>query len=258
MEIRYQTSLLAFILFALLSINTTSCLASEEIAYQRVDELLLQGENQQAWEILQGLSERTVGPDHAEIAWRKARTQYEMGRLVADDKKSLTYFQNAEEYAREAIAEATDKSDGYKWLAIVLGAQSKYTDTETQVQQSWEIKENIEKAIELNPKDDIAYLVLSRWHYKISGLGFFARTFANIIYGELPKASLEEAENLLLQAIGLHDRIAHRYNLAKVYDRMDRREDVKQQYERAILLPVTFPEEIEELEKIQRRLKNWK
>jgi len=257
MRIRYQTSLLAFILFAFLSINTTSCLASEEIAYQRVDELLLQGENQQAWEILQGLSEKTVGPDRVEISWRMARTQYEMGRLEAADKKSLTYFQDAEKYAREAIAEAPDKSDGYKWLAIALGAQAKYSDTETQIRQSREIKVNIEKAIILEPGDDLSYLVLSRWHYKVSSLGFFSRAFANIVYGGLPEASLKEAEKLLLKAIGLRDRIAHRYNLAKVYDRMDHREDVKKQYQKAILLPVTFPEEAEELDKARNKLKKW-
>ncbi len=71
----------------------------------------------------------------------------------------------------------------------------------------------------------------------------------NIVYGGLPEASLKEAEKLLLKAIGLHDRISHRYNLAKVYDKLDSREDVKKQYQRALLLPVTFPEEAEELEK---------
>ena len=102
----------------------------------------------------------------------------------------------------------------------------------------------------------LAYLVLSRWHYKISELSVLARTFANIIYGELPNASLDEAEKLLLKAIGLHDRISHRYNLAKIYDRMDRREDANVQYDRALLLPVTFPEEAEELVKAREKLQN--
>jgi hypothetical protein len=150
---------------------------------------------------------------------------------------------------------APDESDGYKWLAIALGAQAKYTDTETQVKQSREIKESIEKAITLAPEDDISYLVLSRWHYKISGLSFFARTFAKMIYGGLPEASLKDAEKLLWKAIGLHDRIAHRYNLAKVYDRMDRQEDYKLQLQQTILLPVTFPEEAEELEKAHKKLR---
>ena len=137
-----------------------------------------------------------------------------------------------------------------------MGAQAKYSDTKTQVSQSKEIKESIEKAISLNPEDDISYLVLSRWHYKVSGLGTLARTFAKIIYGGIPKASLTEAEKLLWQAIQLHDRISHRYNLAKVYDRMERYEDKKIQLQQALLLPVTFPEEIEEQEKAREKLQD--
>ncbi len=251
----FSRNVLAAMLFALLSFNSPACQAAEETLYQRVDELLAQGENQQAWELLREGADKDSS--RGDIAWRMARTQYEMGRLAESGQQAMVFFQAAEEYAREAMQEAPNKSDGYKWLAIILGAQAKYTDTATQVRHSRELKNNIEKAIALNPDDDIAYLVLSRWHYKISELGFFVRAVANTVYGGLPEASLQESEKLLLQAIRLHDRIAHRYNLAKIYDRMDRPEDVKKQYQQAILLPVTFPEEVEEREKALRRLKNW-
>ena len=217
---------------------------------RKVDELLTQGENQQALEILQRLPED--GPAPAERLWRMARVQYEMGRLA--DRDVQEFYIKAEDYARSAIVEDPGSSDSYKWLAIALGAQAKYSDTKTQVRQSREIKESIERAIALNPEDDISYLVLSRWHYKVSGLGTVARTFAKIIYGGVPKASLAEAEKLLWQAIELHDRISHRYNLAKVYDRMERYEDKKIQLQKAMLLPVTFPEEAEEQEKARKKL----
>jgi tetratricopeptide (TPR) repeat protein len=256
MKIRSQMSILAAIFFVLLNVNNASCQVSQEAALQSVDELLSHGENQQAWDLLQGLPEDDVGC--VEILWRMARTQYEMGRLAESGEQALGFFQAAEEHARAAMKEAPDKSNGYKWLAIALGAQAKYTDTETQVRQSREIKASIEKAIALAPDDDIAYLVLSRWHYKISELSFLARTFANIVYGELPKASLNQAEKLLLQAIELHDRISHRYNLAKVYNRMDRRDDARIQYLQALLLPVTFPEEALEQEKARDKLQKSK
>jgi tetratricopeptide (TPR) repeat protein len=222
-------------------------------SFCEVDELLDQGVNQQAWQLLQELPEE--GPNTAGRLWRMARAQYEMGRLA--DKDSPKFFKSAEEYARSAIKEYPDNSEGYKWLAIALGAQSKYSDTKAQVHQSREVKESIEKALFLNPDDDIAYLVLSRWHYKVSALGWVARTFARVIYGGIPKASLDEAEKLLWKAISLRDRIAHRYNLAKVYKRMDRLEDAMTQLRLAILLPVTFPEESEELVKSRKKLVEW-
>ncbi len=256
MKVFCKIATLATILLALQGLGSSSCQASCETICQRVDQLLALGENQQAWDLLQENTENSE--DQEELLWRMARTRYEMGRLADPEEKALELFQEAEQFARAAMHAAPEKSDGYKWLAIALGGQAKYTDTETQVRQSREIKDNIEKAIALAPDDDIAYLVLSRWHYKISDLSFFARTFANIVYGGLPEASLDEAEKLLLHAIELHDRIAHRYNLAKVYDRMDRREDAEVQYGRAVLLSVTFPEEAEELEKANIKLQKWR
>jgi tetratricopeptide (TPR) repeat protein len=224
------------------------------VVLEKVDGLLNHGGNEQAWEILQGLS--GDGTDSAERLWRMARVQYEMGQVA--DQKNAKIFQKAEKYARAAIKSDPSSSESYKWLAIALGAQSKYSSTKEQVRQSGEIKKNIEKAIELNPDDDIAYLVLSRWHYKVSALSGVARTFARIIYGGVPKASLKKAEELLLQAIKIHDRVAHRYNLAKVYKRMDRQEEAMEQLRLALLLPVTFPEETKDKEKAKRKQQSWK
>jgi tetratricopeptide (TPR) repeat protein len=224
------------------------------VVFEKIDDLLNQGENQQAWEILQRLPEN--GPDSAERLWRMARVQYEMAQVA--EKKSVKRYKSAEKYARAAIKNDPNNSESYKWLAIAIGAQSKYSGTKEQVRQSGEIKKYIEKAIELNPDDDISYLVLSRWHYKVSALGGVARTFAKVIYGGVPKASLKKAEELLLQAIEIHDRIAHRYNLAKVYKRMDRQEEAMEQLRLTLLLPVTFPEEVPDKEKAKRKQQSWK
>jgi len=186
-----------------------------------------------------------------------ARLHYEMGRVAASAQDAMRLYQSAEKFARSAIANNPDSGEGYTWLAIALGAQAKENDTQTQIRLSREVKESIEKAIVLNPEDDIAYLVLSRWHYKVSALGFMARTMARLVYGGLPEASLSEAEKLLWQAIALRDRIAHRYNLAKVYERMDRREDAKVQLQKALLLKVTFQEEVDEQQKCREKLREW-
>lgn len=252
MRIHNRAVLLIVTLLTILSLGSLSCHASVPSPLQKVDELLFQGENFKAWESLERLS--VTAPGDGAILWRMARTQYEMGRLPESDKEALRYFREAEKYARTTMAATPDRSDGYKWLAIALGAQSKYVATEDQVKHSREIKENIEKAIILAPEDDISYLVLSRWHYKMAGLGFFARIFVKMIYGGIPEASLMEAEKLLLRAIELRDRVSHRYNLYKVYDRMDRAKDAREQLEKVLNLPVTFPEEAEEKAKARKKL----
>jgi uncharacterized protein HemY len=78
-----------------------------------------------------------------------------------------------------------------------------------------------------------------------------------LVYGGLPQASMDKAELLLLRAIAKKDRIVHRYSLAKVYYHMGKREAALQQLRLALKLPVTIPEETEDLEKARRKLVSW-
>jgi tetratricopeptide (TPR) repeat protein len=265
----HQAGFLIFLLLILLTANNVpaqgnegtgqgneeASQASKETmkSLETIDELLIQNETQQAWEILEKIPEGNLTPDHR--FWLMAQLQYEMGR--AAKKEALSFFKSAEKYAREAIKENADNAEGYKWLAVTLGAQAKFNDTKAQIRISRRVKDNIEKAIDLAPEDDISYLILARWHYKNSALGGAARGFAKVIYGGLPKASIKEAEKLLLKAIELHDRIAHRYNLARVYERMEKKEDAKAQLELAVLLPITFPEETKEKRRAAKKLQDW-
>ena len=118
-------------------------LAETATCFKEIDGLLNQGDNQRAEQLLLELPED--GPNADEIFSRMARVQYEMGRLAASDQDALTYYQNAEKYARTAIAKNPRGGDGYKWLAIALGAQAKENDTQTQIRLSREVKENIDR-----------------------------------------------------------------------------------------------------------------
>jgi tetratricopeptide (TPR) repeat protein len=189
---------------------------------------------------------------------RKAYDQYELGLASADKRERSAQFHRAAELARQIIEADPQSAEGYKWLAIAQGAQAEDADVETQIRLSRQIKENIEKALSLDPDDDISMLVLSRWHYKVASLDGWTRALVTLVYGSLPEASLEKAEALLLEAIAKTDRIVHRYSLAKVYHRMGKREAALQQLRLALALPVTFASEADDLERARKKLDSWK
>jgi tetratricopeptide (TPR) repeat protein len=190
--------------------------------------------------------------------WRKASEQYELGRTSKNAQDRSAHFRRAEEFAQQAIKADPQGSEGYKWLAIALGAQADDASVKTQIQLSRLVKENIDKALVLNPNDDISLLVLSRWHYKVASLGIWTRAIVRVVYGGLPPASMKKSEELLLRAISIKDRISHRYCLAKVYYQMGRREAALHQLRLALTLPITIPEEAEDLDKARRKLISWK
>lgn len=229
-------------------------LLDEEQLFVEIDTQMAAAPVAQALQALERLQDQYGA--RAEILWRMAQGHYELGRNLKGEQRQKN-LQQAETYARAAIEQDSANDEGYKWLAIALGAETADAKIRTQITTSRLVKENIEKALALDPEDDISWLILSRWHYKISRLGFFSRALVKIVYGGLPKASMEAAENSLLRAIALHDRIAHRYNLAKVYAQQGKRSQAIAQLEKALTLPVSFPEEAEDLEKARRRLKEW-
>jgi len=188
---------------------------------------------------------------------RRAYDQYERGRTCGDERERAAYYRRAEQFAQQAIHVDPHGDEGYKWLAVVLGAQAENANVKTQIQLSRQVKENIEKALSLDSDDDISLLVLSRWHYKVALLKPWTKAIVRLVYGGFPPASLEKAENLLVRAIANKDRIAHRYSLAKVYQSMGRREAALYQLRLALTLPVTFPAEADDLIKVRRKLDTW-
>ncbi len=221
-----------------------------------VDSLLDQGK---AESTLQALRQESAedGQAGAKIFWRRARARYELGRTSENKKERSHHLRLARQWAEQAIEADPQNDEGYKWLAITCGALAEDVDIETQIRLSRQVKLRIEGALALDPDDDISLLVLSRWHYKIASLGFWARSYVRLVYGALPEASFEKAEELLWQAIAEKDRIAHRYSLAKLYHRMGRRNEALEQLRITLTLSVTFAEEEEDLVKARKKLMSW-
>lgn len=213
----------------------------------------------EAKEALRGHNRTETGAveDKATAFLNMARACYELARTDEDPRNSPDHFRRIEKLADQAIDADPENGEGYKWLAIALGARIKNADLAAKIQLSRRIKEVIEKALSLDPNDDISLLVLSRWHDKIASLGLGAKTLIRIVYGGLPDASYAKAEMLLRQAISIHDRITHRYCLAKVFYHQGKREAALGQLRIALTLPVTLPGEAVELEKVRKNITRW-
>ncbi|MBN2231261.1 MAG: tetratricopeptide repeat protein [Deltaproteobacteria bacterium] len=193
----------------------------------------------------------------AAVLWRRARARYQLGLAAdsADGRKEQ--FRRAEERARQAIAANPDDDEGYKWLAVALGARAGEDGPAAGVGRAGEIREVIDRALVIDPDDDISLLVLGLWHYRIASRNPLVRSFVRLA-GGLPPASLDDAEYLLRQAIAIHDRIIHRYYLGRVYYALGDRPAAIKQLERALELPVSFPDEGRKLDRIRRKLSRWR
>ncbi|MDB6021851.1 MAG: hypothetical protein JWQ04_1708 [Pedosphaera sp.] len=129
-------------------------------------------------------------------------------------------------------------------VAVCLAKNFPYSDNQTRVNYSRQIKAEAEQAIALDPKYDLSYHMLGRWHCEVSNMNLFMRAMVRIAYGGLPKASPELAIQNFKKAIELSpNRIIHHLQLAKMYHLTGKEKLVTEELKQCCVLKPTDPDD---------------
>lgn len=174
-----------------------------------------------------------------QAAWKICRAYVDLGEVKEDKNERKIYYQKGSDYADKAIEINPEGSKGYLFSSIALGRVALDAGKKEQVRLSKEIKAQVDKSLELNPNDDIAWHVLGRWHRKMATLGWIQRQFANVFLGGVPKdASVEESASCFKKAIEINTgHINHHLELAYTYEELKEKELAKQEYQKVLDLP---------------------
>ncbi len=185
-------------------------------------------------------------PENYEALWKTARAYFDLGDLMMEPKDKTSVeeqrrlFTESYKHARQAVRTNPDDTWGHFFYSA---AQGKYVLTQgkkEQINASKTIKAEIEKAIELDPKNDFAYHALGLWHRKMAEIGGAKRLFGGLIYGSIPKGTMEESEIHLKKAIELRpDYTNHHLELGRTYLAMKNYDLAKQEFQKTLELPET-------------------
>lgn len=191
-----------------------------------------------------------------EATWKLSRAYVDMGEKLEKQSDRTRFYKKAEELARKAIELNPQGSKGHLYLSIALGRVALDAGPKERVQLSKEIKAEVDKALELDPNDDIAWHVLGRWHRKLATLSWIEKKFANIFLGGVPKeASVEEAAVCFQKAIELNpSHINHYLELGITYEELGKKEEAIQAYKKVLELPVKDADDPEHKEEAKKRL----
>ena len=141
-------------------------------------------------------------------------------------------------YAQRAVTADPRSELAQLSLAICYGRLAPLLDSKTKISYSKLVKEHADKAMALNPADDLAWHVLGAWNYELANLNGFVRLIAKVIYGEIPAASNEEAEKDFHKAIELNpDRVGNWVELGRTFLAMGRKADARAALEKGLQLP---------------------
>ncbi|CAJ1081860.1 regulator of microtubule dynamics protein 1 [Xyrichtys novacula] len=132
--------------------------------------------------------------DDTEFLWRLARASRDLSLLPdmeAGRKKQLVY--EAFEYAKKALEKDDSSFAAHKWYAICISDVGDYEGVKVKIGNSYIIRQHLETAIKLNPKDATSLHILGYWCFAFAELPWYQRKVAAVIFASPPTSSYEES-----------------------------------------------------------------
>jgi tetratricopeptide (TPR) repeat protein len=186
------------------------------------------------------LSAEKVEPKNPDLLVRIARQYRYLMTDAPDKQEKLRLGHIALDYSMRAAACGPKDCDAQLAPAITLGKMLLYMPTKEQVSASPRIKEAVDKALAIDPRNDTAWHILGRWNRVLADINVMKRYLAGMVYGKLPTGSNEEAERAMKKAISINpDRLMHYIELGRIYAQMGRKEEARELINKGLAMPNT-------------------
>jgi len=222
------------------------------VSVKNGDEAFLRQEYDDAISIYE--SALSSSEDKAELLWRIARCYVSIGDVAKREEREQ-YYRKAEMYAARSVKEDSLNSDAHCWYAVATGYVAIYEGVRAKVQAANKIKSELDIAIQLNPKNDVAYSILGTFYRTLGKVGWIEKQLADLLLGGLPSGGFAEAEQALKKAVELApDIIRHRFELGMLYLDMERPDDAKGVFQSAVSLPPILASDKKRIERMKKEI----
>jgi tetratricopeptide (TPR) repeat protein len=212
-------------------------------------------QNKQALEIYQ-LAEKQE-PKNVEVICRISR-QYGLLMVDAASKEECKAMaEKALARANQACALDPRNATAQLSVAVCYGRIAPMLDTKTKVAYSKLVKEHADKALELDPTNDLTYFVLGAWNYEVASLGAFTKAMVKLIYGEIPPASYEKAREDFEKSLKLNPkRLATHVELGRTLAALGQKAEARKELTAALQIPNREKDDPTEKSKATQALKD--
>ncbi|MBE0643701.1 MAG: hypothetical protein IH600_06440 [Bacteroidetes bacterium] len=173
-----------------------------------------------------------------EVLWRIAKIHTDFAIGAKDDNAGMREVERAIDYARRAVAAGPGHAMAHAMLAIAYGQKAAFAPNSEKLDLTKLLYEHAKRALELDPSNNAAMLVLGIWHREMSSLNWAVKLLLKAVYGDTPEASAEESQRLLARAVELKpDQIIGHLELAKTLIELDDEKAAAAQLRKAVALP---------------------
>jgi tetratricopeptide (TPR) repeat protein len=195
-----------------------------------------------------------LAPALAEAQWKMARAFVCYADIISDTERKA-YLLKAEAAARRCIALDEKNANGHTWLAGTLGNIAVFEGSRAKVRLCNEIKEELARALVLNPEDDIAYSILGTFYRVLGNISWFEKKLAAAFLGRIPDGGYADSEVSFVKAINFSPlTMRHSYELGLLYLDWGKNDKAKQFFLKAQKCPVLIGSDKKRLQEISKQL----
>ncbi len=159
---------------------------------------------------------------------------------ATNPEEKLSLGNTAVRYAKHAVALDPNDPEAQLAVAISYGKLQPLEGNREKLDGSRIIKEAADKVIKLDPRNDLAWHVLGRWHVAFAEISAFERALAQVAYGKLPDSTYDDAARCFEKAIELNpNRLMHYIELGRVYADIGRTNEARIYITKGLEMPDT-------------------
>jgi len=167
-------------------------------------------------------------PKNAQLMVRIARQYRHLMSDASDKNEKLRLGRLSLDYAQRAATLAPNDSEAQLSPAISYGKMAPFLPSKEQANASSQIKQSVDRALQLDPRNDTAWYILGRWNRVLADINPLKRLLAGVLYGSLPVTTYDAAEKCVLKAIAINpNRPIHYIELGRIYVAMGRKDDAR-------------------------------
>jgi len=133
-------------------------------------------------------------PDNVYVLICIARQYRHLMSDTSSKQEKLRLGNISLEYANRAATLAPKNAEAQLSSAISYGKMLPYMGSKDQVNVSPKIKAAVDRTLQLDPTNDIAWHMLGRWNRVLANVSGLKRVLAKTFYGDLPATTNEAAE----------------------------------------------------------------
>ncbi len=172
--------------------------------------------------------------------WKMAGELIDMGNELPKSNDQILKYQEAVAVASKAVELNPNHSKGHVLLAAALEKIALYKSGGERIKLLNQSRTAAEKAIMIDPGEDLGHHLLGRWHREMTNIGWLTKAFSKVFVVSTPPATFENAVDHFTRAISINPNyIAHYLELGKTYLFLEKWAEAGEAFTKVTELPLT-------------------